>query len=154
MDDNYTTLEDVEDYFKNRTKFQKLRDFVWYQLPRILKDWWWELIHRLHPRHKYHIIRTGLKPGYWDPDTRITFAVFNIAEEFVDGTKDVVNWDDNEGHKDAWAKLTAAVDWWRKNKLKILDVDANLTKEAEKLCEDRNMHLANIASILGYMWYP
>ena len=65
-----------------------------------LKDIKWWFFHRFHPSHQYHIIRTGLRPGYYDPEDRILFGVMNIAKEFIEGV--CINWDSDEGHEQAY----------------------------------------------------
>ena len=90
----------------------------------------WAFKHRFIPKHKYHIIRTSLKPGYWDPDTQILHAVMDTVKQFVDITKDSVNWESEDAHAHAWAELQAVYDWWvnkypnREDELpKLPDVD-------------------------------
>ncbi len=43
---------------------------------------WW-LRYRLVPRHRYHIVRTRLSPGYHDPSSRILYAVFGELDAWV-----------------------------------------------------------------------
>ena len=87
------------------------------------------LMYRLIPKHQYHIVRTGLKPGYYDHDTLILHACF--AElgryiEFYDGpdkldefSKDLINEPDPnapEGMQDSQAgrqmEATTLWRWW------------------------------------------
>jgi hypothetical protein len=44
---------------------------------------WWMLMHRFHPRHRYNIVRTGLPPGYYDPDTRMMHAMMTCLSEYL-----------------------------------------------------------------------
>ena len=46
---------------------------------------WWGLLHRFHPSHRYNIARTGLPPGYYDPDTVILHACMEQLCLWVDG---------------------------------------------------------------------
>lgn len=48
-----------------------------------LRNWKWSILHRFHPKYQYHIIRTDLTPGYYDPDLRILHGVFTLVEEYV-----------------------------------------------------------------------
>lgn len=57
----------------------------------------WKIIHRFHPKHRYHVIKPRtLEPGYHDPDERLMHAMFHEVCEFaenrlmgdgVDGTR-------------------------------------------------------------------
>jgi hypothetical protein len=44
---------------------------------------WW-LRYRLHPKHRYHVVGTGLEPGYHDNDTRMLYACFALLVEYVE----------------------------------------------------------------------
>lgn len=39
---------------------------------------------RLIPRYRYHVIHTGLEPGYWDEDTRMLHACFTLLGQYVE----------------------------------------------------------------------
>ena len=56
-------------------------------LYRIGRKWntakWW-LLHRFHPKYRYHIINTGLKPGYYDEDQLILNACFAMLERYIE----------------------------------------------------------------------
>lgn len=57
----------------------------------------WAIIHRVHPKHRYHVIKPrSLKPGYSDPDIRIQAAAFDelsvyaetkLMGDGIDGTR-------------------------------------------------------------------
>lgn len=72
----------------------------------------WAVLHRIIPKHKYHIVRTDLEPGYYDPMTRILHATMNEVKEFVEGTKDTICWDCGDAHEDAWKELQIVYEWW------------------------------------------
>ena len=44
----------------------------------------WNLIHRFHPKHRYYVVKTGLAPGYYDPDIRMLNACFTIFCEWYE----------------------------------------------------------------------
>jgi hypothetical protein len=44
----------------------------------------WAFRYRFDPRHKYNILKTGLKPGYYDPDMQILYAVMNSFATWVE----------------------------------------------------------------------
>ena len=39
--------------------------------------------YRTVPRHKYHMVNTGLKPGYYDQDRRMLHACFALLLDYV-----------------------------------------------------------------------
>lgn len=44
----------------------------------------WDLQHRFHPKYQCHIVRTNLKPGYYDKDEIMLNAVFTLVQRFVE----------------------------------------------------------------------
>lgn len=44
--------------------------------------WWFN--HRFVPKHRYNIIRTGLPPGYYDPDDQLLHGIFNTFCEWYE----------------------------------------------------------------------
>jgi len=79
---------------------------------RMINRWVWAIRHRYQPKHKYHIVRTSLKPGYWDPTSQILYATMDTVKEFVDETKDTVAWDSDPPHAETWAELQIVYNWW------------------------------------------
>jgi hypothetical protein len=55
---------------------------VWRRLRRWLRDARWWLDHRSLSR--YHVVKTGLKPGYYDVDYRMLHACFNLLVYYVE----------------------------------------------------------------------
>lgn len=50
-----------------------------------LHDAKWWLYHRFHPKHRYNLVHTGLKPGYYDKDWLMFNACFNLLKDYVEG---------------------------------------------------------------------
>ena len=44
----------------------------------------WEILWRIHPNHRYNIIKTGLKPGYYDVDERMLHGMMSLLVGFVE----------------------------------------------------------------------
>lgn len=40
--------------------------------------------YRMFPRHRYHIVKTGLEPGYYDTDYRMLHANFQLLVDFIE----------------------------------------------------------------------
>jgi hypothetical protein len=49
-----------------------------------LNDAFWAILHRIHPRHRYHVVQTGLRPGYHENGTRIMHATMTVFVEYVE----------------------------------------------------------------------
>lgn len=130
---------------------KKMRRFRWRvsQLPlyahNLVVNMYWWVRHRT--TDKYHVLETGLPPGYYDPDTRIINAVFLQAKKFMEHTEAAVDWNADSDHADAWAKMEAAVTWWDNNP------DKHVFFGTEDPKEELQMHLNNLISVLHHMWY-
>lgn len=157
-----------EDIARARYPF---RYWLEWTLPSIAKRWYrqlvhdpyWALQHRCNPRHRYHMLRTGLVPGYYDPDTRFLHAIMTEVTRFVDKTATQVDWDANAEHSACWKTLTAAATWWkayqtrpdpwgereytREELLAMHDAD-------ERWEEQGTAHLMAVMSVRRGIWYP
>lgn len=125
---------------------------------RWVKNPYWAIVHRINPRHRYHVMKTGLPPGYYDPDTRLLYAVMNEVQRFVEGTKDSVDWVENTGHEDAWHVFNDAVDWWRRYQDYVRGEEEGKfeydREVQERLHTEADNHLARIMLRRQYLWYP
>jgi len=71
-------------------------DALWEYKYRFLKkldhlfEFRWKLYYRFLPSHQYHIVRLGLKPDYYETDTRLFYAIFRIFEEHLNEAKEIV----------------------------------------------------------------
>lgn len=45
----------------------------------------WRLRYRFDPRHRYHVVDTGLPPGYHEPETLMLNAAFALLRRHVEG---------------------------------------------------------------------
>lgn len=66
-----------------------------------IDNWVWWLKYRFHPAHRYHIVDSGLPPGYVDPDELILHVCMNILKQFVE-TAETKQSDE----------ILAIYDWW------------------------------------------
>lgn len=62
--------------------WETLPDFWNYKVVRKFRDtkYWF----RYRTTDKYHVVKTGLKPNYYDPDTRMLHVNFQILTDFVE----------------------------------------------------------------------
>jgi len=51
---------------------------------RRANDLSWSVVYRLMPRHQYHIIRTDLKPAYYDIDAIMEAALIKLLRRYVE----------------------------------------------------------------------
>lgn len=71
---------------------------VWpiYRAGRSIRDGIWWLRYRLDRRHRYHLIDTNLKPGYYDIDHLMLHGMFSLLRRYVEeeheGVEDVERW--------------------------------------------------------------
>lgn len=124
-----------------------MRSIIW----KLERAYWW-LQHRFNPRHRYNLIKTGLRAGYWDPRERITWAVFELITEFVDEVKDVIDWSHAQEHQRAWDAFTAAAEWWKANKADYFEFVS--LENDDRRDEEARKHLIAVVSNIGFLWYP
>ncbi len=121
--------------------------------PRGKKEWWrvyiirplwnvghsahrlkWYLQHRFNPKHQYHLIDTGLEPGYYDVDYLMLHGCFSLLCRYVEdeqgGVEKLTKWSENlmtapdknapEGlHESQGENESEAVKlylWWKRTK--------------------------------------
>lgn len=128
---------------------QRLRD---------LKYW---VLYRTTRRHAYHVVRTDLKPGYYDTDIRMLHAMMTLMVQFVEeeleGREDLVEKLElyrADGHSKwevAYQTLLEIYDWWkdpirRRHRRKSTIVDEEFMRQWE------NEMLIKLIEIRGYLW--
>ena len=72
---------------------------------------WW-VRHRIDPRHRYHVVHTGLKPGYYDKDYLILHSCFNLLKDYVEVEKPFEHFVTDEETKPIWDEVKALYNWW------------------------------------------
>jgi hypothetical protein len=88
----YFVMETIPDKFDDVKRFvlkpiEIIRSFVHYRFI-----------------NRYHILDTGLGPGYWDGDSRLLHGAFNLLVDFVEVDKAWMNsiWNTETQHKIPW----------------------------------------------------
>jgi hypothetical protein len=102
--------------------------------------------HRFHPQHRYHILQTGLHPGYHDPNKQITCALFKSVCDFLDATDDFIDW---SNRKEVYRKLDSARRFWKQTGKFFLE-----GSEDPSWHEETRHHLHNIVDVIDFLWYP
>lgn len=78
-----------------------------------LRDWKWSLLHRIHPKYRYHVVDSGLPPGYHDPCSLVLHVPFNLLKSFYERQlTGHVDWQADEPHRQAFAEMKALYEWW------------------------------------------
>lgn len=57
---------------------------VFFNIKSMINDYKWKFIHRYIKKHQYFLVHTGLAPGYYDIDTRMLWANFNLLCSYVE----------------------------------------------------------------------
>lgn len=75
---------------------------------------WWYLAHRYVPWHQYHLVNTGMDPGYHDPKERIERTLFTLLVHYVEskGGFQEVQWDCHDEARSAKDKILDAYKWY------------------------------------------
>lgn len=178
-------------FYKESKNKYPVRWFIFHTIPwsmpspiHRLKRIKWKIYHRFIPRYQYNIIRTSLKPGYYDPDMRILYAVMDIASKFVEDTKDTIDWNDNQRLQEVHEDLTSVHKWWTEERPAIIQrIDSIYESMVEDDDEDlwdgdhpaklerrrlmtlagelddtlkiqQTIMLIKVCRHLPYMWYP
>lgn len=89
---NAATHAKWEEWRINAVRDHPILYFLNWRLPIILSvayrryvtDPIWWIKYRIHPDHKYHIVRTGLSPNYYDTDTIMLHAIMTMVVDFVE----------------------------------------------------------------------
>lgn len=74
----------VSIYGRKKKRWHDFTIMPLYRLGRKVNSAKMWLMYRFHPRHQYHIIRTGLKPGWYDEDELILHACFAMLERYIE----------------------------------------------------------------------
>ncbi len=113
-------------------------DWLHTQLCRLSDGIYW-VQYRVQPKRQFHLIRTGLKPGYWDYDTRILHGCMAMLCDFVEwhgGVEELEKFNtelrtSGEANQQAATQETALqiYRWWKHEKPKE-------EKLHEQMCSD------------------
>ncbi len=139
--------------------------------------WWFS--HRFIPKHRYNIIRTGLKPGYYDPDTQMLYGIMKLFCDWYDTCHHLIKVEDFKDIKDehsltyletnrsAFEEYKRIYDWW---KLEVKgDVDSWIVSKVyepdadkgdrwnwkleESMQEEITNNLVSLMKLRSHFWY-
>jgi hypothetical protein len=94
-------------YFLSET----LPHLIFYSPHHVARKVYYWFQHRFNPRHRYNVVKTGLPPGYYDKDTLMLYACFNLLRlYFVQERPDqCINW---SSRQEIWEEICFLYDWW------------------------------------------
>lgn len=140
---------------------------------RLFRYPYWRFMHRWVPRYQYHKLDTGLKPGYYDPDTRFLHSIMEEVCRYVTITQGTIDWDYDDDHREKWRTLTEITGWWARYKhwdrgdndprWALLAeateeqrdaIYAALSDDEERWDREADEHLIAIMKIRRTLWYP
>lgn len=127
---------------------------AWYGARRFIVDLPWWFRWRFQRKHQYHLVRLGLRPGYYDPCIRLLHAILEETSRFVaheDGPRGIVNWDSEPNHQAAIRAYRDAAAWWAANSGR-LDACVNMAEEAQFWGAGVE-HMVAVLRHLPLMWY-
>ena len=110
-----------------------------------IKYWFF---HRFHPKHKYNKVKLPLPPGYYDPETRIVYTVF---EEFS-------KWFKFNNHLlEEYEKFKEIYDWWQSIRLTDESFEMfegfPLDKEEKQRQENARSNFMYLCENVGHFWH-
>lgn len=75
---------------------------------------WW-IRHRIDPRHRYHVIKTELKPGYHDVPELLLYGCFSLLVRYVEKEKalKMIDWDHDETYQCVASEIEDLYHWWK-----------------------------------------
>ena len=130
-------FKDVDDYNKKHHPIQFfLKDTIpdWFSYKKFyIREKYWQVLHRIHPKYRYHIINTELKPGYYDITELMIQVNFKFLERYVvkeDCFNKIVWYGDGCEREFVASELQDLFFWWKKVRPKR-DFLINMEKDLE-----------------------
>ena len=142
-----------------------------------INDFKWWVLHRVHPRYRFHVHKYHrLPPGWHDVDYRMLHACFDLFTEFVEKEKGLETLKaqftyaerdgvfdkalaegslDAEGYeyaKHIYSEAKDLYEWWQsKSNEEISDLEFGYSKEHDtsNVCNDQ---LVRLMKIRRYLW--
>jgi hypothetical protein len=87
----------------------------------------------------------SLSDGWRDKDDVILHSCFQLLKDFVEQEKEIIDWESDEGTKDAKFEIDFLYSWWTKR----VDKENDLNK---KQYEENNQMLMKLIRIRKYLW--
>lgn len=113
----FSSLEEMERRWRATPRWKKVWRRTCCRLRTLPSDIKWWFYHRFHPAHRYNIVKTGLRPGYHDFDTRMEAAIIWLFLRFVE-VDTQSGWPDYDAEEtphaaEAWAKIKVLHEYFK-----------------------------------------
>ncbi len=93
-------------HYLDRKKFQL-------KLPVWLRDLEWWILYRIHPKHRYHVLKFG-EPGWHDRDHAMLLCCFKLLDDFLaQEPVEMINWTATEKYRRAMTEMRLLHFWWK-----------------------------------------
>jgi hypothetical protein len=113
-----------------------------------VKDTYYWVRHRTVD--KYHVVRTGLEPGYYDKDTQMIHACFNLLVEFVDREQPWAYCQDLDASSlKEKNEIMGLYNWWKLRRDREDHVDY---EESDRLHEEDQRQLHKLIDLRPRLW--
>jgi len=125
-------FRDVDSYNKKNHPLQFfLKDTVpdWFSYKKFyLREKMWEFKHKYIPKHKYHIVNSGLPSGYHDIPELMLWTTFSFLIRYIESEECFKNivWDDHSEHLCVESELMDLYEWWKNQRPKREEIEKNL----------------------------
>ncbi len=130
-------FQEVDDYNKMRHPIQFFfKDTIpdlYDAFIRFGKDTKWWILHRVHPKHRYHVVDSGLPPGYYDITELMIFTLFSFLTRFIEDEEcfECIVWDSDDVHNCVAGELEDLYYWWTAIRVKRSDIESELHNELD-----------------------
>lgn len=105
-----------------------------------LRRWF---LYRFHPGYRFHVVNTGLKPGYYDKDMIMEAAIIKLLVDFFEDENPNEHWEDTQDRKE----LAELYNYYKN--LNGEYPDEILDPELYKVF---NKNLLRVVELRGLMW--
>src|ERR1035437_1890844 len=91
-------------------------------------------ISTLSPTFEDHKTK-GPEPAWYDPDTLLLHASFQILIDFIEKEKPEkhINWNSDEMHKNAWKEIKTLYKYWKKDRDKLQAIRDKTDRKSTRL---------------------
>lgn len=132
-------LADIKASYQRLPWHTKMR----WAITRNLHDFRWAILYRLHPKHRYHVVRTGLKPGYRDTVCLLPVVMIKMFKDFIEIEKPFEHFDTEDLHnKEHWDRIKTLY-------ARVKDIDLS---EMEDDSEEMTEILHSIVELRSHYW--
>jgi len=77
-----------------------------------MRDGIWWIKYRIHPRHRHHVLRLDMGPGYRDKDEILMIACFTVLRRFIEKEKPHVTIVVKDHNRAEWREIFFLYRWW------------------------------------------